>query len=136
MSRTVMGACQCGAVRFRIEGEFAAFFLCHCSRCRKDTGSAHSANLFSSTALLDWISGRDSIKTYRIPRTRHQKSFCVDCGAALPTQEGALLVVPAGCLESDVDIRPSAHICYGSRATWDQLLDDIPKIDGLPPEPR
>jgi hypothetical protein len=132
MSQKFRGACQCGAVQFRIEGEFAAFFLCHCSRCRKDTGSAHAANLFSSTAVLDWLSGRDNIKTYRLPHTRHRKSFCIECGAALPTQEGGELVVPAGCLDTDVDVRPNAHICYGSRAKWDERLDDIPKIEGLP----
>jgi hypothetical protein len=33
------GSCLCGAVRFEVEGSFECFFLCHCSFCRKDTGS-------------------------------------------------------------------------------------------------
>ena len=134
MTRTTTGSCLCGTIRFQILGEFDRFFLCHCSRCRKDTGSAHAANLFSSTAAITWLSGRDGIKTYRIPATRHEKSFCSECGSALPTvqSKGALLVVPAGSLDGAIDIRPDAHICFASRAQWDESLEDMPKVDGLP----
>jgi hypothetical protein len=128
------GACQCGTVRFQITGAFESFFLCHCARCRKDTGSAHAANLFSSTAEITWLSGYDSIKTYRIADTQHERSFCTVCGSALPRVQmnGALLVVPAGSLDSEIDIRPTAHICFASRAQWDSQLEEVPKIDGLP----
>ena len=34
------GACQCGAVRYEVEDSFACASNCHCSRCRKATGSA------------------------------------------------------------------------------------------------
>ncbi len=129
-----MGSCLCGAVKFRISGEFEHFFLCHCSRCRKDSGSAHAANLFSSTAAVTWLSGQDRIKTFHVQGTRHQKSFCTECGSALPNIQaaGRLLVVPAGSLDSPLDFPPSAHICFASRAQWDGELDDVPKMDGLP----
>jgi hypothetical protein len=128
------GACLCGAVRFQISGEFESFFLCHCSRCRKDTGSSHAANLFSTNAELTWLSGRDQIKTYRLPQTRHERSFCIECGSALPSvrMDGAVVVVPAGSLDSAVTVKPTAHICYSSRADWDNALDQVPKVDGLP----
>ena len=128
------GQCLCGAVKFRISGEFESFFLCHCSRCRKDSGSAHSANLFSSTARLTWVSGVEGIKTFRLSGSRHVKSFCSDCGSALPVSqpEVGLLVVPAGSLDSRIDIRPNAHICCSSRANWDNDLASIERIDGLP----
>jgi hypothetical protein len=134
MTQTASGACLCGTVRFQISGEFESFFLCHCSRCRKDTGSVHAANLFSSTATIAWLSGQDRIKTYQLPATRHIKSFCAECGSALPNVQsnGALLVVPAGSLDSAIDIRPRAHIYFASRAEWDARLEDVPKIDGLP----
>jgi hypothetical protein len=134
MTEKTTGSCQCGAVRFEIAGSFDAFFLCHCSRCRKDTGSAHGANLFSSTAKIAWLSGEDNVKAYRVPDTRHEKCFCRECGSALPRVQmnGALLVVPAGSLDSAINIRPNAHICCASRAPWDHHLEDVPKMDGLP----
>lgn len=127
------GSCQCGAVRFEVAGEFQQFFLCHCSRCRKDTGSAHAANLFSTTARLAWLSGQDRIKTWRVPGTRHERSFCGDCGAAVPGLQmgGVLLVVPAGALDSPLDRRPDAHLCVASRAAWDNDLHEVIRLEGL-----
>ncbi|WP_083445096.1 GFA family protein [Pseudorhodobacter aquimaris] len=130
----VTGQCLCGAVKFRISGKFESFFLCHCARCRKDSGSAHSANLFSSTAKVTWVFGEENIKTFQLSGSRHVKSFCTDCGSALPVSqpEVGLIVVPAGSLDSRIDIRPNAHICFSSRANWDNELALIEKIDGLP----
>lgn len=128
------GSCLCGDVRFEVLGDFEHFFLCHCGRCRKDSGSAHAANLFSSTATLRWVSGEAKVKTYRVPTTRHERSFCSECGSALPRvpENGTLLVVPAGSLDSAIANRPDAHICVASSADWDRRLEDVPGIDGLP----
>lgn len=130
----ITGQCLCGAVKFRISGAFERFFLCHCARCRKGSGSAHSANLFSSTAQIRWRSGEDNITTFRLAGSRHVRCFCARCGAALPVSdpETGLLVVPAGSLDSRIDKRPDAHICCSSRAQWDRDLASVPTIDGLP----
>ena len=134
MTANHQGACLCGAVRFEIVGEFESFYLCHCSRCRKDTGSAHAANLFSTSAKLEWLAGRDHVKTFRLDGTRHQKSFCEACGSALPGAQmnGALLVVPAGCLDTTVSISPTAHICCSDQADWEARLAGAERFDGLP----
>lgn len=134
MTNKYEGSCLCGEVRFEVIGDFEKFFLCHCGRCRKDTGSAHAANLFSSTAALNWLSGEHKIKTFRVPATRHERSFCSECGSAIPgvQMNGALLVVPAGSLDTAMDIRPDAHICVASGAAWDRKLEDIPSIENLP----
>jgi hypothetical protein len=132
MSDLVRGSCQCRAVTFEVAGAFERFFLCHCSRCRKGTGSAHAANLFSSTAEITWLSGSDLITTYRVPDTRHARSFCSQCGSAVPRQTGKMLLVPAGSLDSDVPIRPTAHIHFESRANWDEALEQVHKFPALP----
>ncbi|TCP43163.1 GFA family protein [Rhodovulum marinum] len=128
------GQCLCGAVTFRITGPFDCFFLCHCARCRKDSGSAHSANLFSSRATITWLSGQENTRTFRLPGSRHVKCFCTACGSALPfaQPDDGGIVVPAGSLDSPVGIRPKAHICMASRADWDDDLAALDKIDGLP----
>jgi hypothetical protein len=134
MSLQHKGSCLCGNVSFEVEGEFEHFFLCHCQHCRKDTGSAHAANLFETTASLQWISGEPNIKTYNLPSTRHVKSFCSNCGSALPTvqMDGQLLAVPAGCIDTKIVIKPNAHIFIASKADWDQNLEKLPMIDKLP----
>jgi len=130
------GACLCGKVAFEVEGTFDSFFLCHCERCRKDTGSAHAANLFSSTARLRWLAGQEEIRTFDFNASGHIKSFCGTCGSALPNvqMDGALLVVPAGSLDTDIPIRPDAHIFMANKANWDFELESVPGFDGPPGE--
>jgi len=134
MSAKHHGSCLCGVVRFEIDGGFESFYLCHCEHCRKDTGSAHAANLFSPTAVLEWLAGRDKVTSFTLPSTRHTKSFCSICGSALPNVQmnGAVLAVPAGSLDSDVSIKPSAHIFASSRANWDFELEKVPMLERLP----
>jgi len=134
MSNRYAGSCLCGEVRFEIEGAFERFYLCHCEFCRKDTGSAHAANLFSSTAALKWISGEHKVRQFNLPATRHSKCFCSVCGSALPMMqmEGKLLVVPAGSLNSEIHIRPDAHIFVSSKASWDEALDEVPAVARFP----
>lgn len=131
---THLGSCLCGAVRFQVEGDFERFYLCHCSRCRKGSGSAHGANLFSTTARLTWLSGKDDVTDFRMSTSRHSHCFCRVCGSALPYERngGALVVVPAGSLDSSVDIRPTGHIFTASRADWDRDLASLPSFAELP----
>lgn len=126
-----VGGCLCGEVRFEVEGDFEGFFLCHCERCRKGTGSAHAANLFSSKAKLTWLAGEDKARLYKLPGTRHCKCFCTHCGSALPYQRASSggLVVPAGSLTSEVTIKPTAHIFVASKAGWEESLAQAPRFD-------
>ena len=133
MEATFSGSCLCGNVTFEITGEFTSFYLCHCRRCRKDSGSAHAANLFSNTARLTWLSGKENITAFTLPETRHSKSFCAICGSALPIQlNERLLQVPAGSLDSDVPLQPTAHIFLSDKANWDEALDKVTKFENLP----
>lgn len=126
------GTCLCGSVAFKVEGAFDRFFLCHCSHCRKDTGSAHGANLFSSKAKLKWLSGVEKVRTYTLPETRHVRCFCSNCGSAMPHANDQFVVVPAGSLDTPLFLTPDAHIFAGSRAAWDKELAVIPEFDTFP----
>lgn len=134
MNEKHLGSCLCNRVQFEIEGNFESFFLCHCKHCQKDTGSAHAANLFSTTAKLKWITEQNLVKSFLLPETRHMKSFCSECGSAVPSQQmnGQLLVVPAGSLNSDLTIKPTAHIFCSSKASWDNQLETIPQFEKFP----
>ncbi|GHD44088.1 GFA family protein [Marinobacter persicus] len=129
------GSCLCGTVRFEVYGDFDSFYLCHCQHCQKDTGSAYAANLFSRSAQLNWLAGADAVASFTLPGTRHSKSFCKQCGSALPnTQLAGALVVPAGCLDTEISVLPTAQIFSSSRAGWERALGEVPEFEGLPPE--
>lgn len=127
------GSCLCGTVKFEVHGGFDSFYLCHCEYCQKKTGSAYAANLFSQSAKLAWLAGVDAVTSFTLPGTRHSKSFCKLCGSALPsTQVTGLLVVPAGCLDTEISISPTALIFSSSKASWEGTLGEVPELEGLP----
>lgn len=126
------GSCLCGAVTFEIDGKFDKFFLCHCSRCRKFSGTAHASNLFAANGTLTWLSGEDHVQFFEVPGTRFSKNFCKVCSSPLPQQRGAGVMAPAGCLDTPVDIAPTAHIFFADRANWDEHLEEAEKFDRLP----
>lgn len=128
------GSCLCGKVKFEVEGNFESFYLCHCKHCQKDTGSAHAANLFSSNAKLNWLTSSAGITNFNLPSTRHSRSFCRQCGSAVPSMQmdGKLLVVPAGSLDTEIEITPTAHIFCASRAVWEDGLKTSKRFDTYP----
>lgn len=131
------GSCLCGAVKFKVVGDFENFYLCHCKYCRKDTGSAHASNLFSTEMQLIWLKGESYVKRFQLDKTEHVKSFCSNCGSALPNlqMDGSLVVVPAGSLDSKITIKPDGHIFISNRANWDESLEEIQKFERFPQEP-
>ncbi|MCR9191995.1 MAG: GFA family protein [Gammaproteobacteria bacterium] len=128
------GECLCGTCRYVITGQQpAAMYLCHCSRCRKESGTVHASNVFFNDAQLLWEQGQDQIAHFKLEHTRKQRAFCKTCGSPLPRQEGdSHVVVPAGTLKDDIDLEPTAHIFYGSRSSWEDKLLDVKRFDELP----
>lgn len=127
------GGCLCGEVEFEIEGEFESFFLCHCSRCRHVSGTAHASNLFSKQAKLTILKGHEKIKDFKVDGTRFMTTFCTVCGSKLPKDHnGKMLQVPAGSLKTDLNIKPAAHIFCDSKANWDNELEEVPQFEKFP----
>lgn len=128
------GSCLCKGIQFKITGDFEHFYLCHCRYCRKDTGSAHAANLFSTTATIEWTKKETKVQHFQPHKSNHVKAFCTHCGSALPNVQmgGKLLVVPAGCLDTKLEKQPDAHIFISNKADWDESLEKIKRFERLP----
>lgn len=121
MSEQITGGCLCGEVAFTVTGPFDAFHWCHCSRCRKDTGSAHAANLFTRPDALTWVRGEDLVKRFDLPSAkRFSRAFCTQCGSPAPylNRTATHLIVPAGTLDGDPGVVPQDNIYWGFRAPW------------------
>lgn len=121
MSETFSGGCLCGQVRYEVTGPFEAFHLCHCSQCRRSTGSAHASNIFTSEDRLKWLSGRELVKRYTPDKPDViSKSFCTHCGSLVPytSLKSGKLIIPAGSLDQAPGILPEDHIFWRDRAGW------------------
>src|SRR5437016_14437903 len=68
------GGCTCGAVRYAVRGEPTKVGICHCTSCRKETGSVFMA-------YADWLP--QAFETTGEVRTFDGRSFCPNCGSRL-----------------------------------------------------
>ena len=119
-AKSLSGSCLCGAVRYTATGEAQRFYHCHCSRCRKASGTGHASNLFLQ-GTLSWESGEDMLKIYKLPEAKlFANTFCQNCGSRMPRfiEKAGMVFIPAGSLDDEPDIGPQARIFTGSRAAW------------------
>ena len=133
------GSCFCRSVKYQLTGHLGIFQYCHCSRCRKTTGSAHAANLFVRPENFQWLEGEAQVGRFEPEDAEYfATSFCRTCGSSLPwlAKTGKVVVIPVGTLDEDPEIRPSQNIFWESRADWYVSVDDLPKYATLPPKKR
>ncbi len=129
------GSCLCGKVTYEIDPPFRLLQYCHCSRCRKFSGSAHTSNLYVPPAQFRWLEGEALVGRYEIPDSKYFATcFCKNCGSSLPwlVKGGKNLVVPVGTLDEDPGLRPQQNIFWDSRASWYVETHELPKFSGLP----
>ena len=132
----VEGSCLCGDVAYEIVSAPLFMRNCHCSRCRRGRSAAHATNAFFPSDGFRWTRGEPQVAEYALPDARYfGTAFCRRCGSAVPRLASArgIALVPAGSLDVDPGIRPSAHIYTASKASWFSITDDIPRYDELPP---
>ena len=136
MSESIAGSCLCGAVRFEVRPPWLAFQYCHCSRCRKTSGSAHAANLFVAPDQLAWTAGEEHVRCYELPTARFfNHGFCEVCGSSMPwlSRTGRAWIVPAGTLDQDPGEVPQRAIYWDSRAPWFVSTAELERHAELPP---
>lgn len=130
------GSCLCGDVAYEYEGAALRMLHCHCTRCRRGRSAAHATNLGVAVDRFRWIRGEAQVQVYKVPEARFfAVAFCTRCGAETPriSTERGLAVVPAGSLDTDPGIRPTAHIFVGSKASWFPITDDLPQFSEMMP---
>lgn len=131
------GSCLCGAVRYQVDAPLKAIHHCHCSRCRKATGTGHASNLFLQPGTLRWLAGEEWIRSFKVPEAkRFTNNFCSTCGSRLPRQakDSDIVVIPCGSLDDESPIKPQARIFSGSRAAWSCAGDALPDYPEYAPQ--
>jgi hypothetical protein len=58
------GSCLCGAIRFEIDGELGPITCCHCSQCRRATGTAFATNANVARGAHRFTAGAELITEY------------------------------------------------------------------------
>ena len=130
----IRGSCLCGGVRFAVDGRISAIGMCHCSQCRKVSGTASNAVILTAAANVEWIEGEDLVTTWNKP-SGWGATFCRVCGSPVPRThpQGKICWVPVGVLDQDPGVKVERHIFVGSKACWDEIAGDAEQFDERPP---
>ena len=126
------GSCLCGGVRFEVTAPFLWANHCHCSRCRKHSGTFGETQARVRREGSRLLAGEELIRVFR-PDDGRVKAFCSVCGSSLfggEWPEGDVVAIRFGALDGDPGIRPELHLFVASKALWEELPDDrLPRYD-------
>jgi hypothetical protein len=123
------GKCFCGAVHYAVADEFIYAANCHCSGCRRTTGSAFKPFAGIEREKLVITEGGDNLMIFG-DENGHD-AHCKVCGSLLYSlvRSGAFVHVAMGTLVDGPAIRPTKHIFVGSKAPWFTISDDLPQYE-------
>ena len=137
MAGAVTGGCVCGGVRFEVELPLAGASWCHCSRCRRRTGSLASANGATRPGTFRFLAGEELVTEYE-PPGGFVKAFCSVCGGHLYSRDPAgwqTVGVRLGALDGDPGVTPAYHQHVETVPPWLPVPDDgLPRYPG--PRPK
>jgi hypothetical protein len=121
----INGKCNCGAVTFEIDCDVKDVFICHCTMCRRSTGSNGIAVFVVDNNAFRWTKGETDVCTWKETDGNWQTSFCRTCGSPLPgINDKSRMYVPAGLIEEGADsLRVAHHIYVDLKAPWDIIGD-------------
>lgn len=127
------GSCLCGKVRYSAALPGIVMNNCHCSRCRKATGAAFGTYFHVARSAFSWTSGEELIRHFR-PDQGDPRPFCSGCGTRVPLLEPEGVIIPAGTLDSDPEMKPSVNIHARSKAPWSTIPAGIATFDDDAPD--
>ncbi len=134
--RPLHGSCLCGGVRYTITAPFLRANLCHCSRCRKHSGTGASAQGRVPADAFTLTAGEQLLTVWRPGDGGMAKVFCRTCGSSLfggDWPDGPEVSVRLGALDGDPGITVQFHTYAGAPAAWEVSCDDgLPHHDGPP----
>ncbi|MGD0529152.1 MAG: GFA family protein [Polyangiaceae bacterium] len=128
--RRYEGSCLCRGVRYEITGELGDFGYCHCTSCRKASGSAHGANVPVDRARFHLRSGAELLREYESSPGK-RRVFCSRCGSPMYAYIDVsrdVLRVRLGSLDTPFEGRPRAHTWVSDKAPWEPIEDGVPQF--------
>jgi hypothetical protein len=125
---THAGGCQCGAVRYRVEGRMRDVIACHCGQCLRWHG--HSPGYSAARWTQVDLQGAQFIK-WLVSSDSARRGFCGTCGSSLfwePKGKGTVSI-NAGTLDAPTGLRTVRQIFVADKGDY---YDIDPRIEQFP----
>lgn len=135
------GGCQCGSVRYAVNGPPVLVFACHCTACQRRSGSAFVVSLIVPDR--DFHLTKGSLKAQeRVGDSggRLTHWFCAECGTpilGMARQAGPerYQTVRVGTLDDVSGMAPTVHTWTASAQDWVPIPASAQCFAGNPPMP-
>ena len=119
------GGCQCGAIRYRLNGEAKMLYACHCTDCQKQSASAFGMSLIMDAADVELLQGQDQLgfwDTRGEDGSLKRCAFCPDCGTRIyHGGDDTRVSIKGGSLDDTAWLRPVAQIWLQSAQPWVEI---------------
>ena len=132
----INGHCECGRIRYEIDGEINDYSHCHCGQCRRTSG--HYVSATSVPRKNFTLTMSDGLKWYR-SSARARRGFCRECGSSLFWSADArdTISIMSGTIDGETGLHTAAHICVADKGDYYELNPSEPQYDAYeyPPPP-
>ena len=125
----LIGGCQCGAVRYKAEGEPLSAIYCHCTSCRKHAGAPAVALAGYRRDQISYTKGQPKVFASSPGVGR---AFCGDCGTPMTWEGdggeiGPMVELLIGTMDDPDAFAPECHIHDQERLSWFETHDSLPR---------
>lgn len=121
-ARVWSGGCQCGAVRFKVEGPLGEPSVCYCRMCQKATGGAFGLFVRVDGERLTWTRGAPK---FFVSSNVAKRGFCADCGTPLTWEYEGWLDLTVASFDEAGKIEPVVQMALDEQYPWLWRLDAI-----------
>jgi len=130
------GGCLCGALRYRLAGDPLTFYVCHCTDCQAQTGSAFGLSMLVPRSVFEVLEGEPRLYEVEMPDGRIKRAcYCGECGTRLwgePVLAPAVVTLRPGTFDDPSWAAPIAHIWTRSAQAWVAIPEDTLRFEGQP----
>lgn len=129
----MLGKCLCGTVQFNVGRESLKVYQCHCSLCRKQSGTCSNLGAIVPNESFQFLNGSEEVTSW-VKETGFRSDFCSRCGSPVPNplREMDYYWIPVGLFEEDAQIELVSHIFLDSKAHWEKEYPDAEKHPEFP----
>lgn len=124
----IKGSCLCGSVEYEIVDDLKYAGYCHCSECRRWTGSPFSASGGVAAADFTLLKGKEHLKSYK-KGVNSDAYFCQQCSSMVygDVPDYGMTYVLLGTLRASPTLRPQWHVYTNYKVDWFEINDNLPQ---------
>ncbi len=131
----ITGGCQCGALRYRAEGEPLFQGMCHCRNCQRISGAGHVGFICLAE---DTVTVEGETRSYASTGGSGTKATRYSCPTCHSVVFGRAEMMPgrinlyAGSLDDTSQFKPQVAIFTRSRPLWDDSSRELKCYETVP----